>query len=72
MSHVTALCYNTENLAVGAVNRGILEGLEVDVCGALGGMPHGFADVGQGDILTLGDAGPGVACHVGGELGGKS
>ena len=35
-------------------------------------MPHGFADVGQGDILTLGDAGPGVACHVGGELGGKS
>ena len=42
------------------------------MCGAFGGVSHGFADGRHGDVLALGDACPGVASYVGGEFGAES
>lgn len=67
-----ALGHNgAEDALIGAVSGGIDEDGEVDARGALGGMAHGLADGRQGHVGTLGDAGPRVARHVGGEAHGE-
>ena len=68
---LSPLCYRTEYLSVGAVNQGVVERLQVDAGGVFGGMSHRFADGCHRNVLTLGDACPGVTCHVGGKLGGE-
>lgn len=40
---------------------------EVDAGSAFGGVPHAFADNGEGDTLAVGSGGPGVAGDVEGE-----
>ena len=40
---------------------------EVDAGGVLAVVAQPLADDGQGDVLAVGDAGPGVACHRHGE-----
>ena len=67
-----SLYYGVEYLLVGVVCGGDAEGFQIDVCGAFGGVSHGFADGRHGDVLALGDACPGVACYVGGEFGAES
>ena len=66
-----ALGYRSEYLLVGTIHKGVLERLQIDACRAFGSMSHRFADRCHRYILALGDTGPRVACHVGGEFGGK-
>ena len=59
-----SLYYGVEYLLVGVVCGGDAEGFQVDVCGAFGGVSHGFADGCNGDILAFCDARPRVARYV--------
>ena len=65
------LCYGIEYLLDGTVDKGVLERLQIDACCAFCGVTNRFADGCHRHVLTLGDACPRVACHVGGEFGGK-
>lgn len=50
----------TDDLAVGFVYGGCVQRSQVDACGALRGVSHGFADGANGNPFALGNTGPGV------------
>ena len=60
--------YRVQQLVVGTVDEGVVQLLQVDAGGAFGGVAHALTDDGDGYMLGIGGAGPGMAADVGGEV----
>ena len=55
-----------EQFPVRLVNDACLQRFQIDLRGLLGVVPHGLANDGQWDVLSISRCGPGVAADIGG------